>query len=673
MNRKKTVLLIISIPILLLFIYGLASFVITVKRIERERKTLYKELNSISDTQRLILNNFRILNSDSREIREILLLPPVSYETEITQGTGFAKENDSSDINKDLTLYFKGIDYLLQKYLEEELVKGINDFFGDSGIIRLLNDQGLTVTRETEGWSIYRGDKKYYTIKINNKNTVTINTAAGAEKSLMLPSSAEKFEQYLKDNSKNITDFYRNEEAAIKKYSAIFTDPVFMALLKEKKLLLNSKEKENNAYGIYGDKGNIVSVTYNSFEDTFYLNNSSYNSFEFFKEELYRIISDYDPRPSDLIRIEELNKDIVSLSEDRAFLSILGRHDLIITTEPREDLDYYYYDITTKDGVKIGSYAVQKYHGILYLMDRDDVPLLSLRSLTLPSSSGEAKKKIDLPYEAELTSLNPIKTGTETILLCGAHENDTDTIILAHCDPDSNKITLISIPRDLFFKGRRINVLYKRFGPERLMNEIGDITGLNIEKYVVIDMYAFIDVINIIGGVTVTLQEDLIDPTYRIKEDGQWGTLFYPKGTHHLNGVAALRLARSRNYSSDFERAHRQQQILISAKDKITGLGFRDVSKLYQLVGALSKYVDTNMSAIEIVRTLLSYKDAQISGNNVIDTSNILYHTFSNLLNATEEEIQKIEEEDLDRGAWILIPVDNNWNLIPWYIRRLLE
>ena len=71
----------------------------------------------------------------------------------------------------------------------------------------------------------------------------------------------------------------------------------------------------------------------------------------------------------------------------------------------------------------------------------------------------------------------------------------------------------------------KINSIYRNYGPSRLMSDLSSITGLNISKYIAIDMYAFIDMVNILGGVTVKLNEPLIDPTYKVRENGRWSTL----------------------------------------------------------------------------------------------------------------------------------------------------
>ncbi len=256
-----------------------------------------------------------------------------------------------------------------------------------------------------------------------------------------------------------------------------------------------------------------------------------------------------------------------------------------------------------------------------------------------------------------------------TFLIVGAHENMTDALIIAHADGTQNRITLFSLPRDLYYKGKKINSIYADFGPHVFLKELSEITGLAISHYIIIDMFAFIDAVNILGGIDVTLEEPLIDPSYKIKEDGTWGTLYFREGTHHLNGIQALRVARSRNYSSDFSRAKRQQLILKGVKKRFEELGLQDLQKLFGLFRVLVKYVSTNLNPIELVSFFLQYKNTQIHAENVIDTSNVLYATYSNIYYLGEEvEIT----EDFNKGAYILLPVDNNWNIIRWYIRKLI-
>ena len=233
----------------------------------------------------------------------------------------------------------------------------------------------------------------------------------------------------------------------------------------------------------------------------------------------------------------------------------------------------------------------------------------------------------------------------------------------------TNKIDLISLPRDLYYKGSKINLVYKTYGPEIFIKEIKEITGLDISNYIIIDMFAFIDVVNILGGIDIELKNDLIDPTYKIKDNGRWSTLYYKKGKYHLGGIETLRLARSRHYSSDFGRAERQQQIIVSLINKFKEFDIKEAGKLYDLIKVLIHYVDTDLTPFDIVNLFKNYKDSELAGKTILNTDNVLYNTYSNMIYLKDKEVA----DNFYRGEWILLPIRDDWNVIRWYIRTLIE
>ena len=255
-----------------------------------------------------------------------------------------------------------------------------------------------------------------------------------------------------------------------------------------------------------------------------------------------------------------------------------------------------------------------------------------------------------------------------TVLICGMNQRNTDTLILANLDINLNKVTLISIPRDLFYKRTKINSIYRRFGANVLANTISDITGLRIDKYVIVDMYAFAELINVLGGIDVELTEPLVDPTYRVRdENGKWSTLYYPAGVHHVNGVQALRIARARHYTPAFSRDMRQQQILKAVKDKLLSIGLTDINRLSRIIKLGFKYVETDISWLEAFSLYRSCQDITIK-QAVLSTDNVLVATYTNLLATGLQEDQV--DDDFDKGAWIVVPLDNNWKVIKKFIEE---
>ena len=184
-------------------------------------------------------------------------------------------------------------------------------------------------------------------------------------------------------------------------------------------------------------------------------------------------------------------------------------------------------------------------------------------------------------------------------------------------------------------------------------------------------MFAFIDVINILGGINVELSEDLVDPTYKVRNNGKWSTLYYKKGLHHVNGVEALRIARARHFTPVFSRDSRQQKILISVKKRFQEIGISDLDKVLEIFKTLLSYLDTNMNMMEIFNLYNKIKPIAKIRQNVLSTENVLEQTYSNLLylGKNEDEV----DEDFYKGAWILIPVNNDWGELKYYIKCVIE
>ncbi len=184
-------------------------------------------------------------------------------------------------------------------------------------------------------------------------------------------------------------------------------------------------------------------------------------------------------------------------------------------------------------------------------------------------------------------------------------------------------------------------------------------------------MFAFIDVINILGGIDVELSEDLVDPTYKVRNNGKWSTLYYKKGLHHVNGVEALRIARARHFTPVFSRDSRQQKILISIKNKLSEIGITDLNRVFDIFKTLLSYLDTNMNMMEIFTLYTKISSINDINQNVISTENVLEQTYSNLLylGKNEDEV----DEDFNKGAWILIPDNNDWDELKYYINSILE
>ncbi len=146
-----------------------------------------------------------------------------------------------------------------------------------------------------------------------------------------------------------------------------------------------------------------------------------------------------------------------------------------------------------------------------------------------------------------------------------------DTLILAHIDPSTDDVTMVQFPRDLWVpiaggdKGK-INAALQS-GDNALVRTVSEVTGLDINHYVKINIAGFRDMVDAIDGVDVCVPEPIpFDENTGIEITEE------QVGMVHFDGDLALRFVRSRHSSgtgSDFARIQNQQKFIAAALDKV--------------------------------------------------------------------------------------------------------
>ena len=212
-------------------------------------------------------------------------------------------------------------------------------------------------------------------------------------------------------------------------------------------------------------------------------------------------------------------------------------------------------------------------------------------------------------------------TGRLNVLLIGTDKRpaegtwNTDTLIVASIDPASRQVAMFSLPRDtvgvplppiparstfgatynlkinsLFLQARARPDLFPGGGYETLKDTLGYLYGIPISYFVEVDFTGFKTVVDALGGVTVNVQVPVVDDYY----PGDKGTLrvYIQTGVQHMTGTQALIYARSRHGSSDFDRASRQQRVLLSLRQQADFATL--IQRLPDLVQSTSRAVKTD-------------------------------------------------------------------------------
>lgn len=251
---------------------------------------------------------------------------------------------------------------------------------------------------------------------------------------------------------------------------------------------------------------------------------------------------------------------------------------------------------------------------ITALQNKIDEQNNQIQQLIRLTVEAEKKKPSTFTYANNITNF----------MIVGDHGGLTDTIMVASVNPSLKTVSLISVPRDLYIDGRKINEVYKAYGRDTLQVYLADITGLNVKHYVKLDLEGFVKIIDLLGGIDVNVPKDIYDKQYPTG-DGNTEELSINKGWQHFDGTMALKYARTRHGDSDYERAKRQQQVIEVTLEKIKAIDIGDINQELELAKTVLASVETDVNLFEILGFYQDYKDFSLERGNVVSTSNFLY------------------------------------------------
>ncbi|NJM07473.1 LCP family protein [Candidatus Gracilibacteria bacterium] len=208
-----------------------------------------------------------------------------------------------------------------------------------------------------------------------------------------------------------------------------------------------------------------------------------------------------------------------------------------------------------------------------------------------------------------------------TILLLGTDRRPgesgiprTDAVMLLRIERDTQRIALLSFPRDLWvsipgFGFNRINSAFVwgeyygwPGGGWALTREtVSSLIDAPIDYTVMVDFESFIRIIDAIGGVTIDVQQELYDASYPTMNYG-YQLAYFAAGEQTMDGATALMYSRIRHPDSDFERVRRQQSIIVAIGQKLRDRGeLRNLLDAEALSEALVGNVQTDMPRAQMI------------------------------------------------------------------------
>ena len=253
------------------------------------------------------------------------------------------------------------------------------------------------------------------------------------------------------------------------------------------------------------------------------------------------------------------------------------------------------------------------------------VIFLAILVITLPIATfGLVYYKLESIHDtnSNIDALDDIsyqgKDGITNILLIGTDgrpgetNSRSDAMMILTVDDVHKDLKLTSLARDTYVDipghgYQKLTHAYVYGQASLLIETIENNFEIDINNYVAVDFYSFIDIIDALGGITVNVKQSEINETNKfIHETYKWDDnpnkgpmkLITHAGEQKLNGYQALSFSRIRKNDSAFERDRRQREVIESLLSEFKTL---PLSKYSKVLNTILPYVKTNMSPSKII------------------------------------------------------------------------
>lgn len=233
----------------------------------------------------------------------------------------------------------------------------------------------------------------------------------------------------------------------------------------------------------------------------------------------------------------------------------------------------------------------------------------------------------------------------------------SDTMIILTVDPVHKRAGMLSIPRDLWVPilghgENKINTAHffgemdrPGDGPLLARKTVEYNFGVRINYYARVDFHGFERLVDAVGGVTLDVERPIKDDEYP-SEDYGIRRVFIPTGLQHLDGTQALRYARSRHGDNDFARSHRQQAVLLAARNQVLQPSI--LPRVPQMIGILRSAVQTDVPITDVLplfNMARGIKSKDIVSRSIDSTMTIDVNGDGTVLVPDRKKIAKVIEE----------------------------
>lgn len=141
----------------------------------------------------------------------------------------------------------------------------------------------------------------------------------------------------------------------------------------------------------------------------------------------------------------------------------------------------------------------------------------------------------------------------------------TDTLLVMDIDPSHHRVSMLSVPRDLWvnipgYGSGKLAIAYEIGGPKLAAYTLEHELGIPVDYTLALTFRGFAQIVDAMGGVTVDVPQELNDPTYPCLVGYAYCPIDIKPGVQHMDGATALEFVRERHAFAQQDLARVQDQ-----------------------------------------------------------------------------------------------------------------
>jgi LCP family protein required for cell wall assembly len=263
---------------------------------------------------------------------------------------------------------------------------------------------------------------------------------------------------------------------------------------------------------------------------------------------------------------------------------------------------------------------------------------------------------------ADITQLTVLAAGLDSRE--PEQPENADVFIIARVDVPNATVRAVSVPRDLYVEipgfgydkitrtydfGSKANNSEFKYGAQTMIDTVAQNFGIVADAVVATTFTGFEQIIDAVGGIDVENPYEVYDGEFPTT-DYNYKEVYFPAGTIHLGGEAALDYCRTRHQDGDGGRVMRQQLVLLALLNRVTADDMRD--QLPQLVEDYRKAVRNNLGQSRRLALALAAPSFKAESITFTDLDDFVWG------------------DTTGEGMWIY---SGDWAQIPSYVQGFLD